>query len=237
MTADIIPAAVTLQGNKPNTSTRKDIIYAAAEAGRDAAAGGDALPKLAKAVVLAASLGELSLIPRAGRDDAAAIFAAYTHARHKRARFDVSDDRRAQVSKLRQLVKMGLLPNSNPVDVIENAITVHQRAIAHGQRVPSLYAAMVTIARRQLEAGRDLTRDEINIEICSGIVRPPPTLAAKLAKIDATLSDLIKTGEGSEEISKARALIRRRIMALRNFPLTSDPGDVIVNVEPAEARA
>src|SRR5262249_43053670 len=137
---------VTSQSNIPS---RQDIIRQAAEAGKDAAAGGDALPKLGKAVVLAASMGQLSLTKSHGHDDAAAIYTTYAHARHKRAQFDVGDDTRAQVSKLRQLVKMGLMPNTNPVDVLDTTIVVHQRAIANGKRVPNLYAAMVSIARRQ----------------------------------------------------------------------------------------
>jgi hypothetical protein len=90
--------------------------------------------------VLAASLGELSLRRRSGHDggdDATAIYVTYAVARGKRARFNVGDDRRAQISKLRQLVKMGLMPNSNPVEVIEKAIDVHQRALSNGQRVPA----------------------------------------------------------------------------------------------------
>jgi hypothetical protein len=228
---------VTPESNIP---TRKDIIRQAAEAGRDAAAGSDALPNLAKTVVLAASLGHLSLIRLHDRDDAAAIYAAYAHARHKRAKFDVGDDRRAQVSKLRQLVKMGLMPNANPIEVIENTIAVHQRALSSGQKVPSLYTAMVLIARRQLEAGRDLTQGEISVEICSGIKRPVPTLVAKLAKIDAALTDLItNASEQSEEVVKARALIRRRIMALRNAPFSSEPGDIDLSpiLEPVEVQA
>jgi hypothetical protein len=232
---------VTPESNAPS---REDIIRQATEAGRATADGGDALPNLAKAVVLAASLGELSLVRSHGRadcDDAAAIYAAYAHARRKRARFDVCDDRRAQVSKLRQLIKMGLMTNTNPPAVIDNTIAVHLHALSNGHKVPSLYSAMVSIARRQLEAGRDLTRDEINVEICAGIKRPVPTLAAKLAKIDAALTEIItKAGDQSDEVIKARALIRRRIMVLRNSPLSSEPGDTIdlsPILEPVEVQA
>jgi hypothetical protein len=101
---------------------------------------------------------------------------------------------------------------------------------------------MVSIARRQLEAGRDLTRGEIEAEICREIKRPVPKLADQLAKIDAALTALISDGDSSLEIIKARALIRARIMVLRNSPVSSvaNTGDVIdlaPIVKPVEATA
>jgi transcriptional antiterminator NusG len=212
---------VTLAGNVPNALSRKDVIRFAAGAGKETAAGADALPGLARQVVLGASQGTLSLVRKInGHDDASAIYATYACARDRQAKLDFrSDARRAQASKLRQLIKMGGGPG-NPVDIIDQVIDAHQRALSqeqpHGTRVRGLYATMVSAARAQIKYQRDLTRAEIQEVVCRVITPPTPKAADVLAKIEVMLTALIETGEKSTEVSEARALIRQRIMGAEN---------------------
>jgi hypothetical protein len=100
-----------------NALSRADIIKLAEAAGNDTAAGTDALPKH---VVLAAPQREVTLDRhRDARDDATAIYATYANACERGAKLDggnkgIDASRRPQVSKLRQLIKMGTSPD-NPV--------------------------------------------------------------------------------------------------------------------------
>jgi transcriptional antiterminator NusG len=112
----------------------------------------------------------------------------------------------------------------NPVDIINEVIDAHQQALSQeqpkGTRVRGLYATMVSAARAQIKAQRDLTKAEIENLVCC-MIQPAPAPKAEdvLAKIDVMLTALISAGEKSPEVSEARALIRARLMEAQPQPI------------------
>jgi transcription termination/antitermination protein NusG len=200
------------------TMSRADIIRLATTAGKEAAVGTDALPNLAQHVVQAASQKELTLAcHKDDRDDATGVYAAYASARERGAKLDGGNEgnsersRSAQISKLRQLIKMGMGPG-DPVRVINHVVAAHQHALSQGTRVRPLYETMVAVARAQIKACRDLKQIEIENLVCRVSAPRAPKAPDKLAKIEALLTELIEAGEKSGEVTEARALIRRRLM-------------------------
>lgn len=211
----------SLAHNTNNDTRLSDLMTEVREFGRESAEGKDALPKLALRVVRAAADGVLTLDKdKDGLDDAARVYDEYAKAESKKAVHDhTANGKKANVSKLRSLVKMGAMTTCDPVDVLNRAHVARQAMIAADEKVRPAYAAFVTIAREQLD--KDVDLDDDTLKAC--IVKPATKsreLEQELESIQKRLEKLI-SGENSSglkdqspEVIEAHSLIGTRLAAL-----------------------
>ena len=133
---------------------RKNYLADVRELGRESALGKDSLPRLAMRTVEAAALGYI------GEDDAKAIYDDYITAESKKLSH-TDGGKAANASKLKALIKMGLLP-IDAVDVIQRAASEHSAMRKEGLKPQPAYAAYISVARAQLATPHsDLADDEI----------------------------------------------------------------------------
>ena len=133
---------------------RKNYLADVRELGRESALGKDSLPRLAMRTIEAAALGYI------GEDDAKAIYDDYITAESKKLSH-TDGGKAANASKLKALIKMGLLP-IDAVDVIQRAASEHSAMRKEGLKPQPAYAAYISVARAQLATPHsDLADDEI----------------------------------------------------------------------------
>ncbi len=113
-----------------------------------------ALPALALSAVHAVALG------RASAKDAEEIYVAYLDSVIVRSTAQWPSSRKAQVSKLRQIM---LLAEEQPVQAYKLLVRVEKihRDLTRETRVKSLFAAMVDVARKQRGTRRQLNANEL----------------------------------------------------------------------------
>jgi hypothetical protein len=204
-----------------NDQRRKEFDARVRQYGRETALGHDALPKLALDVVRAANEGVIS--PDApkdgGDDDAARIFKSYADARDDKGVKALADRTanglKANISKLRSLIKMGVMTKCDPVDVVNRALQIRADA-PEGQKVKAAYPALVSVARAQLAADQDLTDDQLK-EAVYAAESEEPTVEKILEGMVKKLDKLV-TGEGglndnSEQVLTARRALKERLAA------------------------
>jgi hypothetical protein len=113
-----------------------------------------ALPALALSAVHAVALD------RASAKDAEEIYVAYLDSVIVRSTAQWPSSRKAQVSKLRQIM---LLAEEQPVQAYKLLVRVEKihRDLTRETRVKSLFAAMVDVARKQRGTRRQLNANEL----------------------------------------------------------------------------
>lgn len=161
------------------------------ELGRDSAAGKDSLPKLAFQITKMAAEGVIDLdkkyegddLPKGGKykyDDAEFLFNEYSKAEGKKAVHERSaGGLKANISKVRQFVQFGMLPNVDPQDVLERAAKVRKQMILDTKKVKSAYAAYIDVARTQIKGADDaLTDDQL-----ADVIAKPEKASPELRKI------------------------------------------------------
>jgi hypothetical protein len=189
--------------------------------GSEAALGRDSLPKLAMTVLNASIDGVISLDKDSeGQDDAAKIYAEYVKADSKKAIHDHSaNGKKANVSKLRQIVTMGSKTTCEPLTVMENGIKLRKELEAAEQKVKPVYPSMVDIARKQNEQDDALNDDQLR----EAVLKPDPKAkeeATELTRASKILDGLI-TGETlgtavtDPDVIAAHASIQNRLAALQ----------------------
>lgn len=201
-----------------NDTRLKDFEKQVKELGRESAEGRDALPKLAISVVRAANDGIISPDqPKDGTDDdAARIYKMYAEAESKKAIHEhTKNGVKANISKVRTLIKMGVMTTCDPVDVVNRALEIRQNA-PDGQKVKAAYPALVSVARAQLASDTDLTDDQLK-EAVYAAESEEPTVEKVLEGIVKKLDKLV-TGEGglndnSEQVLTARRALKERLAA------------------------
>jgi hypothetical protein len=198
-----------------------DLLKQVGEFGEESAQGKDALPKLFLRVVQAAADGVIDTEKDKhgdGIDDAARIYRVYAdNEGHKAIHQHTKDGLKANVSKLRCGVRLGLMTSVDGVVVIDRAVTIRGNQEAASNKCKSAYPAYVDVAREQLKQDTELTDDQIK-EV---VLKPEPAekdVVVELKAIEKKLERII-TGEGgvkdqSQEVIDAHALIRTRLAAL-----------------------
>lgn len=185
--------------------------------GRDAAQGKDSLPKLAHKVVRAASDGIIDTNKdQQGTDAAARIYSAYAAEQSAKSIHDHTESGiKANASKLRKLIEMGVMPIIDPVDVMNRAYSIRDGLHKAGEDLKPAYASYVDVARAQLDSpGRALSDDEIKAAV-SKVVKPDKTAEDILKEIHGKMEKLItKRLDQSPELVQAEELIRTRLAAL-----------------------
>lgn len=162
-----------------NDTRFSDLTKVVTRLGKDAAEGADALPKLAFAVVTAAYDGVIDTEKKhdspadgAGMkvDDAAVIYATYMNAEGKKSYSDYkSTGIKANASKLRQLVGLGLNTKCEGPKVLARAAEIRDRMAKSNTKVLSAYPAFVNVARAQNDLDHEITDDEI----MTAVAKPP----------------------------------------------------------------
>lgn len=144
----------TLSNSAALDDGRKNYLADVRELGRESALGKDSLPRLAMRTVEAAALGYI------GEDDAKAIYDDYVTAESKKLSH-TDGGKAANTSKLKALIKMGLLP-IDAVDVSQRAAYEHATMRKEGLKPQPAYAAYISVARAQLASpNSELSDDEI----------------------------------------------------------------------------
>lgn len=152
-----------------NDTRFADLTKRVTQLGKDSADGKDALPRLAMSVVTAAADGVLDMEPKhpskgdptVKLDDAAVIYAAYKTGEGKKQYSDYSaNGDKANISKLRQIVKLGASKFDGPATLVR-AIELRDVVAAEGGKVLAVYPAMLQVAREQDKLDTPITDDEI----------------------------------------------------------------------------
>lgn len=150
-----------------------------------------ARPKLGIAIVAAAASGLID------EDDVEARYDAYLAGRSKRQAGNLlaqgvedGNGKKANVSKLRQLAKMAMLPGVDGPALIDRAVTLRGDMVGGDEKIEAPYDMMVKVARAQINnPDRPLSENEI----ADCIRKPVPadkTLMDKLVREYKTLAKL-----------------------------------------------
>jgi aspartate oxidase len=93
--------------------------------------------------------------------DAARIYEAYYNAIIKRGQVQTTDSSKAQVSKLRQIIKLGVAYPKEAEKLLKRVTDVHNALMMEGATVRPLYMCMIQVARCRLDSARALTDAQI----------------------------------------------------------------------------
>src|SRR5690606_34364121 len=180
--------------NTPINDTRaKDFFKVVRSLGAEAGEGKDALPKLAQAVVQAASDGLLT------EADAEKVYTEYANAEANKSIYEHSNASiRSQTSKLRQIITLGRSTLVDGVEVLTNAKEIRESMISAKQKVKAAYVAFVDVARAQNKSEVPLSEDEIR-ELCGKDDGPAKTLEGELGRVLKVLEGIV-TGENRDHI-------------------------------------
>lgn len=198
-----------------NDTRLKDFMKDVRKYGAESAAGRDALPHLALRVVQAAADG---LIDAEGTET---VYEAYIKADERRAAIERTPaGRKAQISKLRQLVSLGCLTTVDGFVVITDAKEVLEKVHEKGEgKVKSAYAYFVDVARAQLKQDTPLSKEALK-ELAFKSEPNPKTLEGELEKVRKILEGLIsgenkdKLKDDHEDVEAAYHLIDSRLKQL-----------------------
>lgn len=181
-----------------NDKRFSDLMKQVTRFGEESSLGRDSLPKLAAAVVAAAADGVLDLETKdaKGNDAAAQIYEKYAIAESKKAVHEHSSGgKKANVSKLRQLIAMGCMTTIDPVVVMQDAFDAREgMSREDGVKVKSAYPYYVDVAREQLKSKTPLDKRALEALAC----KPEPKskeVETELKLILKKLEELV-TGEG-----------------------------------------
>jgi len=197
-----------------NDKRKSDLLRQVGKLGEEASLGRDSLPKLAHAVVKAAADGVVT------GDEAGDIYARYVKGETNKALHERSAaGKKANISKLRQLIEMGCMTTIDGAAVMQDAYQAREDMIADDNKVKSAYAYYVDVARAQLKSDRALTKAELE----GMALKDEPnakTLEGELKRVMKILEGLV-TGENRDKIKDdaenteaAYHLIRDRLDAI-----------------------
>lgn len=150
--------------------------------GKQSIAGDTARPDFGLAILQEAVAG------RKGEDDAAALYQLYLNGRLDAMGGKVTaagNDGDAgavkqQVSKARQILKMGALPAIDPEMVMDRAMNERKEVAATGAKVKAAYDAMVDVARAQIkQPDEELTAEQLRAIVS----KPEPRSKDDLEKL------------------------------------------------------
>lgn len=179
-----------------NDKRKTDLMRQVGKLGEEASLGRDSLPKLAHAVVKAAADGVIT------GDDAEDLYTRYATAESKKAIHEHSaGGKKANVSKLKQLINMGEMTTIDGVEVMQAAFEARENATAAENKVKPAYPFYVEVARAQLKSDTALDGDTLE----EMAIRNDPnakTVEGELKRAMKILEGLV-TGENRDKIQDA----------------------------------
>ncbi len=220
-TATVAPGAET-PASQSNDKRLPELLKQVTKFGEEAALGKDSLPKLAHAVVRAAADGAIDLETKhKGKDGkdcdvAQYLYEKYANAESKKSIHEHSAGGfKGNVSKLRQLISMGLMTTVDATIVMTDAHEAREGMLKEeGVKVKSAYPFYVDVAREQLKTDKPLTKREL--EAIS--IKDEPnekTLEGELKRALKILEGLV-TGENRDKIKDDDALTEQAFNAIRD---------------------
>lgn len=220
-TTNAAPANVPAEtpAHLKNDKRFSELMKQVSKFGEEASLGRDSLPKLAHAVVKAAADGVLDLETKdsKGNDAAAQIYEKYVAAESKKAIHEHSGGgKKANISKLRQLISMGAMAGIDAVEVMQAAFKARENMMADDNKVKPAYPFYVEVAREQLKEGRE-TKPLTQRELESLVIKDEPsakTLEGELKRVLKTLEGLV-TGENRDKIKDTDALTEAAFHAVK----------------------
>ena len=211
-TADAAETPAHLKNDKRFSDLMKQVT----KFGEEASLGRDSLPKLAHAVVKAAADGVLDLETKdsKGLDAAAQIYEKYTVAESKKAIHEHSaGGKKANISKLRQLISMGCMTTIDAVEVMQMAFQAREDMIADDNKVKSAYPFYVDVARKQLDSKNALTKRELEGLACKE--EPKPKELETYLKQALKILEGLVTGENREKVQDTDELTEAAFNAVK----------------------
>jgi hypothetical protein len=218
MSADtntVAPGAET-PAAQSNDKRMSDLMKQVTKFGEEASLGKDSLPKLAHAVVRAAADGYIDLDTKdaKGNDAAHQLYDAYVKGESKKAIHEHSaGGKKANVSKLRQLISMGCMTTIDGADVMQRAFQARENMIADSAKVKAAYPYYVDVAREQLKQDKPLTDNELG-DIALKDAPAPKTVEGELKRALNILEGLV-TGENRDKIKDADPLTEAAFQAVK----------------------
>lgn len=214
-TGTVAPGAET-DAKMANDKRVSDLMKQVHKLGEEASLGKDSLPKLAHAVVKAAADGVIDLDTKdaKGNDAAHQLYEKYVSGESKKAIHEHSaGGKKANVSKLRQLINLGCMTTVDGFEVMQRAFQARENMIADSAKVKAAYPFYVDVAREQLKADKPLTDNELN-DIALKDAPAPKTLEGELKRALSILEGLV-TGENRDKIKDDDALTDAAFQAVK----------------------
>lgn len=199
-----------------NDKRFSDLMKQVTKFGEEASLGKDSLPKLAHAVVKAAADGIIDLETKddKGNDAAHRLYDSYVKGESKKAIHEHSaGGKKANVSKLRQLIAMGCMTTVDGFDVMQRAFQARENMIADSAKVKAAYPFYVDVAREQLKSDKPLGDNELG-DIALKDAPAPKTLEGELKRALNILEGLV-TGENRDKIKDADPLTEAAFQAIK----------------------
>lgn len=200
-----------------NDKRFNDLMKQVSKLGEEASFGRDSLPKLAHAVVRAAADGILDLETKdsKGNDSAAQVYEKYASSESKKAIHEHSaGGKKANVSKLRQLIAMGVMTTIDAVEVMQAAFDAREGMLKEdGVKVKAAYPFYVEVAREQIKRDTPLTRDELE-DLVQRDGPKEKTLEGELTRVMKILDGLV-TGENKDKIKDDNDLTEAAFHAIK----------------------
>lgn len=209
--------SVETPASMSNDKRMSDLMKQVGKLGEEASLGKDSLPKLAHAVVRAAADGIIDLESKdaKGNDAAAQLYEKYATAESKKAIHEHSaGGKKANISKLRQLISMGALTTVDAVEVMQAAFQARENMINDSQKVKPAYPFYVEVAREQLKAP-EAALDQSALEGLALKDAPnAKTLEGELKRVLGILEGLV-TGENKDKIKDSDDLTEAAFHAVK----------------------
>lgn len=218
-TGDETPAAATASGAPLTNDQRlKDLKKQVTKLGEEASLGKDSLPKLAHAVVRAAADGLIDTTTKdeKGNDHATQLYIHYANGESKKAIHEHSEGgKKANISKLRQLISMGCMKSIDPVEVMQDAFAARDgMSREDGVKIKSAYPFYVDVAREQLKSDKPLTTKQME-DIAVKDAPAPKELEAVLKSVLKTLEGLV-SGERKDGLRDKDELTEAAFNCIRD---------------------
>jgi hypothetical protein len=218
MTSTVNPVAEGAETSAALSNDKRlsDLLKQVGQFGAEASLGKDSLPKLAHAVVRAAADGIIDADTKdaKGNDSATLIYERYAANESKKAIHEHSSGgKKANISKLRQLISMGVMTTIDAVEVMQAAFEARNAMIADDNKVKSAYPYYVDVAREQLKEKRALTAKELE-DIALKDAPKAKTLEGELKRAMTILEGLM-SGENRDKIKDSDALTEAAFHAVK----------------------
>lgn len=198
-----------------NDKRFSDMMKVVKKFGEESSLGKDSLPKLAQYVVKNASEGVIDTETKnaKGEDAATIIYEAYVRAESNKAIHEHTGTR-ANVSKLRQLIKVGNMTGIDAIQLMQDAFDAREAMAADDNKVKPAYPFYVEVARAQLEApNAQIEKRALERMACKEEPKEK-TIEGELKRAYKILEDLV-TGEGKVAQDKDE-LTEAALMAVKD---------------------
>lgn len=216
MTTETVAPGAETPAVLSNDKRKNELFKSVSKLGEEASLGKDSLPKLAHAVVRAAADRIISADDKddKGVDIATTLYEKYAAAESKKALHEHSaGGKKANISKLRQLIQMGSMTTIDAVEVMQDAFEARKGMSDDDNKVKPAYPFYVEVAREQLKLDRRLTKKELEDMSLKGETAPKE-LETILKGVMKTLENLM-SGEGREKIKDSDPLTEAAFHAIK----------------------